>query len=43
MPVNLDADIARYLTERTAENDIPLGGMVSGLLKREIQIIESVK
>lgn len=43
LPVYLDADIERYFTERAAEKGIPLGEMVNGLLKREIQIIESVK
>lgn len=43
LPVYLDADIQRYLTERAADKGVPLGEMVNGLLKREIQIIESVK
>ena len=43
LPVYLDADIERELTERAAEKGIPLGELVNGLLKREIQIIESVK
>lgn len=43
LPVYLDADVQRYLTKRAADNGVPLGEMVNGLLKREIQIIESVK
>lgn len=43
LPVYLDADIQRYLTQRAADKGVPLGEMVNGLLKREIQIIESVK
>ena len=43
LPVYLDADVQRYLTERAADKGVPLGEMVNALLKREIQIIESVK
>jgi hypothetical protein len=43
LPVYLDADVQRYLTERAADKGVPLGELVNGLLKREIQIIESVK
>ncbi len=43
LPVYLDADVQVYLTERAADKGVPLGEMVNGLLKREIQIIESVK
>jgi hypothetical protein len=43
LPVYLDADVQRYLTQRAADKGVPLGEMVNGLLKREIQIIESVK
>jgi hypothetical protein len=43
LPVYLDADVQEYLTERAADKGVPLGEMVNGLLKREIQIIESVK
>ena len=43
LPVYLDADVQDYLTERAADKGVPLGEMVNGLLKREIQIIESVK
>ena len=43
LPIYLDADVQRYLTERAADKGVPIGEMVNGLLKREIQIIESVK
>jgi len=43
LPIYLDTDVQRYLTERAADKGVPLGEMVNGLLKREIQIIESVK
>ena len=43
LPIYLDSDGQSYLAERAAQKGIPLGEMVNGLLKREIQIIESVK
>jgi len=43
IPIYLDAEVERYLTERAADKGIPLGDMVNGLLRQEIQIIESVK
>ena len=43
LPIYLDADVQRYLTERAADTGVPLGEMVNGLLKPEIQILESVK
>ncbi len=43
LPVYLDADVQQYLVERAAAKGVSLGEMVNGLLKREIQIIESVK
>ena len=43
LPIDLDADVQRYLSARAADKGVPLGEMVNGLLKREIQIIESVK
>ena len=43
LPVYLDADVQSYLSERAADKGVPLGELVNGLLKREIQIIESVK
>ena len=43
LPVYLDSDVHRYLAERAADKGVPLGEMVNTLLKRDIQIIESVK
>lgn len=43
LPIYLDADVHRYLTERAADKGVPLGEMVNGLLKHDIQLIESVK
>ena len=43
LPVYLDPDVQRYLAERAAAQGVPLSEMVNGLLKHEIQIIESVK
>jgi len=43
LPVYLDAEVQRYLAERAADKGVPLGEMVNALLKRKIQIIESVK
>ena len=43
LPIYLDDDVQRYLAERAAHKGVSLGEMVNGLLKREIQIIESVK
>ncbi|MEP7354543.1 MAG: hypothetical protein ABI824_15055 [Acidobacteriota bacterium] len=43
LPVYLDADVQAYLAEPAAQKGVPLGEMVNGLLKQEIQMIESVK
>jgi hypothetical protein len=43
LPIYFYADVQRYLTERAADKGVPIGEMVNGLLKREIEIIESVK
>ena len=43
LPIYLDAEVQRYLAERAADKGVPLSEMVNGLLKQEIQIIESVK
>ena len=43
LPIYLDADIQSYLAQRAAQKGIPLSEMVNGLLKQEIQIIESLK
>jgi hypothetical protein len=43
MPIYLESDVQNYLAERAAQKGVPLSEMVNGLLKQEIQIIESVK
>ena len=43
LPIYLDTDIQSYLAERAAQKGVPLSEMVNGLLKQEIQIVESVK
>ena len=43
LPVYLDTEVQNYLAERAADKGVPLGEMVNSLLKRDIQIIESVK
>ena len=43
LPIYLDTDVQAYLAERAAQKGVPLGEMVNGLLKQEIQMIESVK
>lgn len=43
LPIYLDSEIQAYLAEHAARKGMPLGEMVNGLLKHEIQIIESVK
>lgn len=43
LPIYLNVDVHSYLAERAADKGVPLVEMVSGLLKREIQIIKSVK
>ncbi len=43
LPIYLDADVQRYLADRAADKGVSLEEMVNGLLKRHIQIIESVK
>ncbi|MBS1829758.1 MAG: hypothetical protein JST93_30950 [Acidobacteria bacterium] len=43
LPVYLDSEVQTYLSERAADKGVSLGEMVNGMLKREIQIIESVK
>ena len=42
-PIHLNADVQTYLAERAAQKGVPLREMVNTLLKREIQMIESVK
>lgn len=43
LPIYLDADVQRYLSERAADKGVALNDMVNALLKRDIQLIESVK
>jgi hypothetical protein len=43
LPIYLDAEIQKYLSDRAAQKGIPLSELVNGLLRQEIQIIESVK
>lgn len=43
LPIYLDSDIQQYLTARAADTGVPLGELVNGLLRSEIQIIESLK
>jgi len=43
LPVYLDSEVQTYLSERAADKGVSLGEMVNGMLKRQIQIIESVK
>lgn len=43
LPIYLEAAVQRYLEELAADKGVPLGEMVNGLLKHEIEMIESVK
>jgi hypothetical protein len=43
LPIYLDSEVQTYLADRAAQKGIPLGEMVNGLLKQEIQMVESVK
>jgi predicted HicB family RNase H-like nuclease len=43
LPIYLDAEVQKYLADRAAKKGIPLNELVNGLLRQEIQIIESVK
>ncbi|MBN8733364.1 MAG: hypothetical protein J0L64_22710 [Acidobacteria bacterium] len=43
LPIYLDADVQDYLAARAAEKGVALNDLVNGLLKRDIQLIESVK
>jgi len=43
LPIYLDDEVQSYLSKRAADQGVPLGEMVNGLLKHEIQLIESVK
>ena len=43
LPIYPEPGVQAYLAEHAARKGVPLGEMVKSLLKREIQIIESVK
>jgi hypothetical protein len=43
LPIYLDSEVHTYLAEHAAEKGVGLDEMVNGLLRREIQIIESGK
>ncbi len=43
LPIYLDSDIQTYLAGRAVQKGLPLGELVNGMLKQEIQIIESAK
>jgi hypothetical protein len=43
LPIYLEPDVQDYLAQRAAQKGVPLSEMVNGLLKQEIQNIESVK
>jgi hypothetical protein len=43
LPIYLDPEVERYLSDRAAQKGVPLSDMVNGLLRQEIQLIESVK
>jgi len=42
-PVYLDRKVQRYLAQRAADKGTSIEAMVNNLLRREIEIIESVK
>ncbi|MBY0507812.1 MAG: hypothetical protein K2X03_28120 [Bryobacteraceae bacterium] len=43
LPIYLTTDVQNQLTQRAAQQGIPLGEMVNILLKREMQMIEPAK
>lgn len=43
LPIYLDADVQGYLAEQAARKGISLNDLINGLLKQDIQIIESVR
>jgi predicted HicB family RNase H-like nuclease len=43
LPVYLDAEVERYLTQKAAHKGVELSDLVNQLLKKEIEIIEAVK
>jgi hypothetical protein len=42
-PIYLETEVQTYLTERAAQQGVPLSEVVNAMLKQEIRIIESVK
>lgn len=43
LPVYLDDEVKKYLSERASAKGIGLGEMVNDLLKKDIALIEGVK
>ena len=43
VPVYLDEDIQRYLSDIAARKGVPLSDLANDLLKKEIAILETVK
>jgi len=43
LSIYLDPDVQSYLADLAAHKGVPLEEIVNGLLKQEIQILESVK
>jgi len=43
IPIYLDAEVQNYLAALAAHKGVPLNELVNGLLKQDIQILESVK
>lgn len=43
MPVYLDEQVQAYLSEKAESKGVPLSELVNDLLKREIEIIETIK
>jgi hypothetical protein len=43
LPIYLDSDVQTYLAERAASKGVALNELVNGLLKQDIEMIESVK
>lgn len=42
IPVYLDPEVQRYLSEKAQRKGVPLDDLVNDLLKREIDIVESL-
>ena len=41
LPIYLNGDVQNWLTERAAQQGIPLGDIVNSLLRHEIQMLEN--